>query len=172
MQFCRIFKLSGVSGGGGIPNVVSDTTPQLGGFLDPNGHYIGSAKGVDIASAAPLVIGVDGDYFDVTGTTGFAAMTVAANRVFTLQFDGILTITHGAGLVLPSGANITTAAGDVATFQSVVADTVVCVAYTKADGTPVVSAGGATLNNLTYDGTNFASTTEGRRCRVRWMRWG
>lgn len=124
---------------GSIANVVEDTTPQLGGFLDANGNYIQCEKGGDIASASPLVIDTDGDYFDVTGTTNFAAMTVAADRQFTLQFDGILTMTHGASLVLPGAANITTAAGDVAVFQSTAANTVQCVSYTKADGTAVVA---------------------------------
>jgi hypothetical protein len=100
-------------------------------------------KGGDIASASPLVIDTDGSYFDVTGTTNFAAMTVAADRQFTLQFDGALTMTHHAtNLDLPGEANITTAAGDVATFQSTGADTVQCINYTKADGTSVVAAGG------------------------------
>jgi hypothetical protein len=97
-----------------------------------------SDKGADIASASPLVVGTDGRYFDVTGTTGFAAMTVAADRRFTLQFDGVLTMTHHAtNLDLPGEANITTAAGDVAEFQSTGANTVQCVAYTRADGTAI-----------------------------------
>jgi hypothetical protein len=116
---------------------------QLGGVLDVNGNYVQTEKGGDIASASPLVIDTDGDYFDVTGTTNFAAMTVAADRQFTLQFDGALTMTHHAtNLDLPGEANITTAAGDVAVFQSTGANTVQCIAYTKADGTGVVSAGG------------------------------
>jgi hypothetical protein len=116
---------------------------QLGGVLDVNGNYVQTEKGGDIASASPLVIDTDGDYFDVTGTTNFAAMTVAADRQFTLQFDGALTMTHHAtNLDLPGEANITTAAGDVATFQSTGANTVQCISYTKADGTGVVSAGG------------------------------
>ena len=82
-------------------------------------------KGGDIASASPLVIDTDGGYFDVTGTTGFSAITVAANRLFTLQWDGIVTVTHGAALVLPGGANLTTAAGDVWTCYSTAANTVV-----------------------------------------------
>jgi hypothetical protein len=70
-------------------------------------------------------------------------MTVAADRQFTLQFDGALTMTHHAtNLDLPGEANITTAAGDVAVFQSTGANTVQCISYTKADGTAVVSAGG------------------------------
>lgn len=120
-----------------IASLLADTSPQLGGFLDPNANYIGMAKGGDIASASPLVIDTDGDFFDVTGTTGFSAMTVAANRFFVLQFDGALTITHGASLLLPTAANITTEAGDRALFFSTGADTVICLAYTRADGAPL-----------------------------------
>ena len=119
---------------------------QLGGVLDVNGNYVQTEKGGDIASASPLVIDTDGSYFNVTGTTGFAAMTVAADRQFTLQFDGALTMTHHAtNLDLPSEANITTAAGDVATFQSTGSNTVQCINYTKADGTGVVAAGGGKI---------------------------
>ena len=116
------------------------TTVKLGGVLDTDGNYIQTEKGGDLTSASPLVIDTDGDYFDVTGTVSFAAMTVAADRQFTLQFDGVLTMTHHAtNLDLPGEANITTAAGDVATFQSTGADTVQCVSYTRADGTAVTS---------------------------------
>jgi hypothetical protein len=156
-----------------------DSTPQLGGFLDANGNYMQTEKGGDIASASPTVIDTDGDYFDVTGTTGFSAFTVAADRQFTLQFDGALTMTHHAtNLDLPGEANITTAAGDVATFQSTAANQVQCISYTKADGTAVTSSGtitalnSATENevvtvgnttteldaeaNLTFDGNNLS----------------
>jgi len=102
-----------------------------------------STKGGDISSASPCVIDTDGDYFDVTGTTNFTAFTVVAGRRFTIQFDGILIMTHHAtNLDLPGGANITTAAGDVAEFFATGTNTVQCVNYTKADGTAVVAAGG------------------------------
>ena len=120
-------------------------------------------KGGDLTSADPLVIDTDGNYFDVTGTTNFAAMTVAANRQFTLQFDGALTMTHHAtNLDLPSEANITTAAGDVATFQSTGANTVQCISYTRADGTAIVGAG-YTLpeaNATTKGGIELFSNTD------------
>ena len=32
------------------------------------------AKGADIASAGTIVIGTDGGYFDITGTTGISTM--------------------------------------------------------------------------------------------------
>ncbi len=132
------------------------TTVKLGGLLDTDGNYIQTEKGGDIASASPLVIDTDGDYFDVTGTVSFAAMTVAADRQFTLQFDGILTMTHHAtNLDLPGEANITTAAGDVATFQSTGSNTVQCINYTRADGTPIVSS------SHTPEGTAVLSTGEG-----------
>lgn len=125
-----------------VTEISNDTTPQLGGFLDANGNYIQMETGADIASANPLVIGADGDSFDITGTTGYASQTVAADRHYFTQYDGILVITHGASQVLPGGANITTAAGDIAEWVSTAADTVRCVNYTKADGTAVIEGGG------------------------------
>ena len=142
---------------GGIASLAADTSPQLGGFLDANGNYMQTEKGVDIASASPIVITTVGDYFDVTGTTDFAAMTVAADRQFTLQFDGILTMTHHAtNLDLPGEANITTAAGDVATFQSTGSNTVQCICYTRASGEPIV--GGATATLGFYEHTHTISS--------------
>ena len=146
----------------GIASLAADSSPQLGGFLDAAGNYIQMEKGGDISSASPTVIDTDGDYFDVTGTTNFAAFTVAADRHFFIQFDGALTMTHHAtNLDLPGGANITTVAGDVAEFFSTGANTVQCVNYTKADGTAVVladnsitlakMAGGTDGQVITYD---------------------
>jgi len=145
-------------------DVVDDTSPQLGGFLDANGNYIQTEKGGDIASASPTVIDTDGDYFDVTGTTNFAAFTVAADRQFTIQFDGILTMTHHAtNLDLPGEDDITTAAGDVATFQSTAANQVQCINYTRADGTAIVGASGVTLGFFEHTHTissNLTITTD------------
>ena len=125
-------------------------------FKDPGISILNVTKGGDITSASPLVIDTDGNYFDVTGTTGYAAMTVTAGRRFTLQFDGALTMTHHAtNLDLPGEANITTAAGDVAEFFSTGSNTVQCVNYTKADGTsPVAGSSGLTsVQVFTSSGT-------------------
>lgn len=122
---------------GTLTAVVDDTSPQLGGFLDPNNNFIGMDQGSDLASAAPLILGTDGDYFNVTGTTGFAVMTVAANRFFVLQFDGALVVTHGASIVIPGGANFTTNPGDHFQCFSIATNTVRIVAITRANGTPV-----------------------------------
>ena len=98
-------------------------------------------KGGDISSASPTVVDTDGDYFDITGTTNFAAFTVVAGRRFTAQFDGVLTMTHHAtNLDLPGGANITTAAGDVAEFFATGTNTVQCVNYIRATGKAVIGS--------------------------------
>jgi hypothetical protein len=56
------------------------------------------AKGADIASAATVALGTDGNYFDITGTTTITAITAlnAGTRVL-LQFDGALKVTHATG---------------------------------------------------------------------------
>ena len=166
--------------------MANDPSAQLGGALDPNGQFIGRDKGGDIASASPLVVDTDGDYFDVTGTTGFSAMTVAANRSFVLQFDGILTITVGAGITLNNGgSNYTTAAGDIIVCQSTAANTVTGWII-KAEGTALVgglefvtTAAITLATTITVTGLAagydyifvleaFAPTTD---AETLWMRW-
>lgn len=72
------------------------------------------SKGADIASAAALALGTDGNYFDVTGTTDITSInTFGVGAVVKLHFDGALTLTHHAtDLILPNSANIAIKAGD------------------------------------------------------------
>lgn len=110
--------------------------------------YDNRGKGADIASASALTLGTDGDYFDVTGTTTIASISTwnsgrNLGRPFRLHFDGALTLTHhSTNLVLPSGANITTAAGDEASFIEYEAAKFRCTSYTKASGEALVGSGG------------------------------
>ena len=101
-------------------------------------------KGADIASQAALAPGADGNYFDVTGVsaiTSIAAVQSQPGTVIYLHFDGILVLTHHAtDLILPGGANITTAAGDEAIFIEYAAGDWRCVSYTKASGRSVISS--------------------------------
>jgi len=71
------------------------------------------AKGADIASAAALTPGVDGNYFDVTGSTAITSISDTYDgRIIKLHFDGILTLTyHATDLILPFGQDIITYAG-------------------------------------------------------------
>ena len=95
----------------GILNVVEDATPQLGGDLSCNSSQIQWSKGADVASATALVLLTDGNYFDVTGTvTNTSFNTTAVGTQIKLHFDAACILTHHAtDLILPSGANITTA---------------------------------------------------------------
>lgn len=97
---------------------------------------------ITIASASTVNIGAAAsDNISVTGTTTITAFnTIAAGAVRTVTFAGALTLTHNATtLILPGSANITTAAGDVATFISLGSGNWRCVTYTKASGQAVVS---------------------------------
>ena len=80
----------------------------------------GWAKGADIASAAALTIGTDGNYFDVTGVVTITSISTAvAGTIIALQFDGALTLTHNATTLILNGAiNVTTVAGDVFLLMS------------------------------------------------------
>ena len=99
-----------------------------------------TAKGASVASAATTDIwnAGDGTLLHVTGTTTITSFGTApqAGALRIVLFDAAVTLTHGANLVLNAGgANITTAAGDMAI---VVADTVTkhhCYLL-KASGSP------------------------------------
>lgn len=98
-------------------SLVDDTTPQLGGPLDANGHQIGWDKGADLASATTVTIGTDGNYFDITGTTTIAGFsTPAFDTVIRVRFTSALTLTNSTSFALIGGADISVAAGDIATF--------------------------------------------------------
>lgn len=104
------------------------------------------SQGAAIASASTTAIGgnIDGNYLHITGTTTITSFgTVAAGISRTVVFDGILTLTNSANLILPGGANITTAAGDVAEFASEGGGIWRCVAYVKAAGVAMIAS-----NNL------------------------
>lgn len=96
-----------------------------------------SVKGSNIASASTINLDTaTGNLVHVTGTTTITAVTLTSGRQRTVIFDGALTLTNGASLVLPGAANIPTAAGDVAVF---VADgtTIRCSDYQRANSAPV-----------------------------------
>ncbi len=108
-----------------------------------SGKVINFAKGSDIASATTTDIGAStGNFIDVTGTTTITGLgTVQAGTIRFVRFTGILTLTHnGTSLILPTTANITTAANDRAIFASLGSGNWICLSYQRADGTPVGSA--------------------------------
>lgn len=82
-------------------------------------------QGADIASAGTINLQTaTGNVVNVTGTTGITAITLSQGASRRVQFTGILTLTNGANLILPGGANITTSPGDFAEFQGYAAGVV------------------------------------------------
>jgi len=120
-------------------------------------------KGADIASAGTVTLGTDGNYFDITGTTTITGFSGVAGTEIRLQFDGILTFTHHAtNLIIPGGANITTAAGDSCVIWMLTTSTAKVMSYTKANGKAVVetaSSASALHTSLIESGNVTTSST-------------
>lgn len=146
----------------GITDVVSDTTPQLGGDLDCNGAQIQWSKGADVASATALPLLTDGNYFDVTGTATITSFntTGGAGTEIKLHFDGACTLTNNSDLILPGSANIVTAAGDEADFIEFATGDYRCTSYTRATGKALVETGSysETIATPTAAQTSFNHT--------------
>jgi len=93
-------------------------------------------QGADAASANALALG-DGNSFDITGTTNITSIsTKGVGTHVTLQFDAELILVHHAtDLILPTGANITTKAGDIAVFYEYATGTWRLISYSTSDTT-------------------------------------
>lgn len=122
-----------------VTNTLTVPNATLAGLLNlAKGSNIASAGTTDIAAATA-------NFVHITGTTTITALgTAQAGAQRIVVFDGILTLTHnGTSLILPTAANITTAAGDTAFMVSEGSGNWRCVAYFRKDGTPVAAGGGS-----------------------------
>lgn len=132
------------------------TAQQIADANESKSADIASATTTDLSTAAT-------PYVHVTGTTTITGLgTAQAGTARMVVFDGILTLTHNAtSLILPTGANITTATGDAAIFRSEGTGNWRCVAYQRADGTPLAGGGGGgtytgTAGSITLTGSAFS----------------
>lgn len=140
------FKLTGLAAGTTAGNslryeqVIGVYLPLAGGTVT---GALNLSQGANIASATTTDIGAaTGNYVVVTGTTTITGLgTITAGVMRTVEFSGALTLTHNAtSLILPSAANITTAAGDVAIFVSEGSGNWRCASYQRASGLAILSA--------------------------------
>lgn len=136
--------------GGTITGAVTATAT-----VTMSGAALNEAQGADIASATTTDIGAaTGTYVKVTGTTTITALgTVQAGTRRIVEFTGILTLTHnGTSLILPTAANITTAAGDVAILVSLGSGNWKCVNYSRASGAAVLASPQRAYARVTVSG--------------------
>lgn len=110
--------------------------------LTMSGAAFNEAVRVDVASATTCDIGAAAsNYVRITGTTTITGLgTIASGVRRKVVFGDILTLTHNAtSLILPTGANITTAAGDCAEFESEGSGNWRCTNYQRASGASVLA---------------------------------
>lgn len=121
---------------------------------------------VDVASATTAEIGAAASRnVRITGTTAITGLgTVAAGTTRHVRFADALTLTHnGTSLILPGGANITTAANDTATFVSLGSGNWLCIAYQKASGLAVSGASSASQAEMEAGSATDKTVTPGRQ---------
>ena len=117
------------------------------------------SKGSDVASAGALTLGTDGNFFDITGTTAITSIgTLGIGSLVRLQFDGALTLTHHAtDLILPSGQNIITKAGDIFSFIEYASGDWLCVGANRPMDTKLSDV--ASASALPVLGPGFMDVT-------------
>lgn len=105
------------------------------------GTRVDEAKGANIASAPTINLSTStGNLIHITGVTTITAITIPSGAERTLVFDGILTLTHNATtLILPTGANITTAVNDTCKVRGDGSGNARVVSYERADGTALTA---------------------------------
>lgn len=111
-------------------------------WVNQNNKVIDFYEGAPVASAATTDIwAIDGNTVHITGTDAITSFGTAPNAGAWRKaiFDDALTLTDGANLNLPGGANITTAVDDII-FVYAETTTLFKVIYFKADGKSIDSS--------------------------------
>jgi hypothetical protein len=152
-----------------LRTALSDTYPNPSNAVLRTGmgalwDFVKAKLGIDVApvsidSSATVNIGAaDSTNITIAGTTTITAFdAVEAGFQRDVTFSGALTLTHNAtSLILPGGANITTTAGDCATFLSLGSGNWRCIKYQHASA----SAARASLG-LSYGPTFRAYAAAG-----------
>lgn len=105
------------------------------------------AEATVVSAATADVLGAASDKVVITGSTGpITSLGTGTHRKKTIRFASTPTLTHNAtSLILPGGADITAAAGDVMEIVSDGSSNVRVTSYTKANGGPIVAGGKQTI---------------------------
>jgi hypothetical protein len=140
-------------------------------YFRGSGAPLTSGKGTAVASATTADIwSIAGDYVHITGTTTITGLGTApfAGAERTVVFDGALTLTHNAtSLILPGGANITTAANDRMIVRADTTANMVVVSYVKASGKSVINTANTAPTQQIFTSGSGTYTTPANAMRIR-----
>lgn len=146
----------GVTDGANSPVGTESVGTNLDNYIRANAFITRreSARGADITATGTINLLDDGNYFVVTGATTIVGIATAwVGRKIYLKFSGTPVLTHNATtFILPTGANITAAAGDIAVFVEESIGNWRCLSYLRANGRPLASINLGT-QQITTSGT-------------------
>lgn len=113
----------------GTRGTTGSTGPQGAGLNGPEAT-VASATTTDLGAASAPVINISG----TTTITGLGNSASVNAPIYFVRFSGALTLTNSGTLILPTGANITTSAGDTAVFKFEGSSTWRCMSYQPVSG--------------------------------------
>lgn len=141
-QLTRTTVYDGTSGAGVAVNFSAGVMDCFGALPAELAHFLNMLE-ISVASATTCDIGaVRGSCIEISGTTTITGLGTSKNRRRYVRFSGALLLTYNAtSLILPGAANITTAAGDTAVFQSDSSGNWRCISYRAAATSPPGTTG-------------------------------
>lgn len=164
--------LYAIQGGNTRKATVDQVNTYVGANVDLSGLVAQNAAAfaaeVTVASSSTAdALGAASLYVEITGTTTITSLGTGTNRVRIIRFAGALTLTHNAStLILPTGANITTAAGDVAVAVSDGSSNVRVVSYMRADGTALSATTLLDEDDMASDSATAAASQQSIKAYV------
>ena len=147
-------------------DIVEDTTPQLGGFLDANSKFISLSQGAAIASVAgdtDIWAGVDGNTIHITGTnaiTDFGTPKNAGDHMW-LIFDAAASVVDSATITVAGNTNYQAAANDLALVYALTTSTFLFMPFPNSGSSPVAASGGLADDGANIVGVENHVTTAG-----------
>jgi hypothetical protein len=138
---------TGSTGASGASNIVLDTTPQLGGFLDANSKFVSLSQGANIASVAgdtDIWANFDGNTVHITGTnaiTDFGTPKSAGDSMWVV-FDAAASVVDSATITVAGNTNYQAAANDLALVYALTTSTFLFMPFPNSGSSPVAAAGG------------------------------
>lgn len=122
---------------GAIVDLVSDTSPQLGGFLDTNAKSITFSQGAAVASVAgdtDIWAAADGNTIHITGTnaiTDFGTPAKVGDFMW-LIFDAAASVVDSATITVVGNTNFQAAANDLALVYALTTSTFLFIPFPNA----------------------------------------